>query len=405
MKKIIPAVIGLGYVGLPIFLQLKKKVRNFGFDIDKKKILKLKKKIDVNNQFRIQDFNNIKKNIYTHKINEIKHCNFFIVTVPTPIYKNKNPNLSHVISATKLIAKILKDGDIIIYESTVYPGVTEKICIPILEKYSNLKNKKNFSVGYSPERINPGDKKHTLKKITKVVAYNGNNHNINIVKKIYSIISKNIYFCKNIEEAELSKVFENIQRDVNISLFNELFIICKKMNININNVIKIAKTKWNFISFAPGLVGGHCLPVDPYYLSYIAKKNNVETKVILAGRQTNDNLKRVFLNEIIRSIKKYNLKKNRNILVAGLTYKNEVSDIRHSLAYEIFFSLKKRFKKVSGFDPLIHRSQVEKLKISNKIVNFKKYSLIIFLTKHKALIKIYNKIKYAKNIKILNYMF
>ncbi len=309
-NRIFPAVIGLGYVGLPIYLNLQKKINTVGFDIDKKKILNLKKKIDTNNQFKKKEFFRHKINNFISNYLQLKKCNFFIITVPTPIFKNKKPDLRPLLNATKIIGKIIKNGDIVVYESTVYPGVTNSICVPLIEKISKLTNKINFNVVYSPERINPGDRKHSINKITKVIAL----ENYKIKKRvsfIYKNLTNKLFFTNNIEDAETSKVFENIQRDVNISLMNELYIICKKLNLNYENVIKIAKTKWNFLSFNPGLVGGHCLPVDPYYLSYIAKKNKINTKLIIAGRKTNDLMEKILYKKITSYLKK---KKRLNIM-------------------------------------------------------------------------------------------
>ena len=402
-NKIYPAVIGLGYVGLPIYLNLQKKINTVGFDIDKEKILNLKKKIDTNNQFKKKEFFRHKINNFISNYLQLKKCNFFIITVPTPIFKNKKPDLGPLLNATKIIGKIIKNGDIVVYESTVYPGVTNSICVPLIEKISKLTNKINFSVVYSPERINPGDKKHSINKITKVIAL----ENYKIKKKvsfIYKNLTNKLFFTNNIEDAETSKVFENIQRDVNISLMNELYIICKKLNLNYENVIKIAKTKWNFLSFNPGLVGGHCLPVDPYYLSYIAKKNKINTKLIIAGRKTNDLMEKILYKKITSYLKEKKIKYNDKILICGLTYKPEVADLRNSIAYSIFIKIRKKFKNCSGFDPLIHNNEVKKFSILNKVNNYKKYKIIIFITKHKILIKIYKKLIINNKKIILNCM-
>ena len=402
-NKILPAVIGLGYVGLPIYLSLQKKINTVGFDIDKKKILNLKKKVDTNNQFKKKNFFFHKKKNLSSNFLQLKKCNFFIVTVPTPIFENKKPDLRPLINVTKIIGKIIKNGDIIVYESTVYPGVTKSICVPLIEKISKLKNKINFNVAYSPERINPGDKKHSINKIIKIIALE--NYKIKKeVKFIYKKLTSKLFFTNKIEEAETSKVFENIQRDVNISLMNELYIICQKLNLNYENVIKIAKTKWNFLNFNPGLVGGHCLPVDPYYLSYIAKKNKINTKLIIAGRETNDSMQNILYKKIISYLKNNKIKYNDKLLICGLTYKPEVADLRNSLAYKIFTKIKKKFKNSSGLDPLIHSSEAKKFFLLNKITNFKNYKAIIFITKHKILYKTYKKLILNKKNKILNCM-
>jgi len=402
-NKIYPAVIGLGYVGLPIYLNLQKKINTVGFDIDKEKILNLKKKIDTNNQFKKKEFFRHKISNFSSNYSQLKKCNFFIITVPTPIFKNKKPDLGPLINATKIVGKIIKDEDIVVYESTVYPGVTNSICVPLIEKISKLKNKINFNVVYSPERINPGDGKHSINKITKVIALE-NSKIKRKVKFVYKNLTSKLFFTNNIEDTETSKVFENIQRDVNISLMNELYIICKKLNLNYDNIIKIAKTKWNFLNFNPGLVGGHCLPVDPYYLSYVAKKNKINTKLIIAGRETNDSMKNILYKKIITYLKKNKINYNAKVLICGLTYKPEVADLRNSLAYNIFIKIKKKFKNSSGFDPLIHNTETKKFLILNKINNFKKYKAIIFITKHKILYKIYKKLIINKKKIILNCM-
>ena len=269
-KQIYPCVIGLGYVGFPIFKELIKKFKVNGFDINKKRITELKKGIDNNETIR-KKFFLPNRNKITNSLNDIRKSNFFIICVPTPIFKNNKPDLTLLIKATKNIAKIIKKDDIIFFESTVYPGVTRKICLPIIEKYSSLKEGQDFHIGYSPERINPGDKTHKINNISKIVAFE-NKKIKNRVLEVYKSITNKIIISNNIEEAETSKVIENIQRDLNIGLMNEIYKVSKKINIKFENVIKLAKTKWNFIEFNPGLVGGHCLPVDPYYFSFLAKK-------------------------------------------------------------------------------------------------------------------------------------
>jgi len=305
-----PCVIGLGYVGLPILLNLSKKIKTIGFDINKKRILDLKNSIDTFNEFKKRDF--VKKKIFfTNDVFKAKSANFFIVAVPTPISKSKYPDLSHLKKVSENISKILKKGDIIFFESTVYPGVTNNLCKTILEKKSKLIEGKDFFIGYSPERVNPGDKNHSLKKIDKILAY-PHQFKIKNIVSLYKNLAKKIIFTKNIEEAETAKVIENIQRDVNIGLMNEIFIVCKKLNINFYNVLNLAATKWNFIKYKPGLVGGHCLPVDPYYLSYISKVNKFDTKIILAGRSINNSMKKNIYTEINKLINKKifkNLKK------------------------------------------------------------------------------------------------
>ena len=402
MMKIIPCVIGLGYVGLPTILNLANKFLTYGFDINKERIENLKKKIDVNKEFISRKFDNQKKITFTNKIADIKKCNFFIICVPTPLHKNKTPNLGHLKDAIKTVSKILKKNDIVFIESTVFPGVTEQ-CKNYLEKKTNLKNNKDFYIGYSPERVNLGDKKHTLQNITKVVAIETKNKKIlKRVSKIYNEISIKLIKSKNIKTAETAKVIENIQRDLNIALMNEILLICKKLKINFNEVIRLAKSKWNFMNFRPGLVGGHCLPVDPYYLSSISKKNNFKTEVTLAGRKINDGM----LNYVIRELsnflnKKNKFLKNSKIMIVGLTYKAGVADMRNSLNFKIFKKIKKYNNKIDGCDPFVE----EKIKITygiyNKINKKIKYDVILFLSYHNFFKKIFKSIISSKNRNIV----
>jgi len=396
--KITPCIIGLGYVGLPIVLNLSEKFLTYGFDINKERIQNLKKKIDTNKEFAPKKFNNLKKIIFTNKINDIKKCNFFIICVPTPINKKKNPDLKNLINATKIVSKILKKDDIIFIESTVFPGVTEQ-CKNYLEKKTKLKNNKNFFIGYSPERINPGDKKYTLKNINKIIAIETENKIV--LKKIYKIynkISKKLIKSKNIKEAEASKVIENIQRDLNIALMNEILLICKKLKINFNEVIRLAKTKWNFLNFKPGLVGGHCLPVDPYYLSSIARKKNYRARVLLAGRKTNNYMFNYVINELISFLNKRNKSlKNSRIMIVGLTYKAGVADTRNSLSFKIFKKIKKYNNKINGCDPFVSEKIKKIYGIDNKICKSKKFDVILFLSYHDTFKKIFRDILLSRD--------
>ena len=278
------------------------------------------------------------------------------------------------------LKRIIKKDDIVFFESTVYPGVTEKVCVPIIEKGTGLKNNVDFFVGYSPERINPGDNNHSIEKINKIVAIN--KKKFSKARKIYQSLAKKLFFSENIQEAEASKVIENIQRDLNIGLMNEIYKVCNKSKINFKNVIKMAGTKWNFINYNPGLVGGHCLPVDPYYFSWFAKKLGLETKIILAGRKTNNDMVRYTRNLILKKISEHKIdKKNIRVLILGLTYKKNVADIRNSLSIKVFQSLKKNFKKLNCFDPLINQSSNKKYLLINKN-NIKNFDVYVILTKH-----------------------
>ncbi len=397
MKKISPAVIGLGYVGLPIFLRLRSKFKCLGFDTNQIRVAQLNKGLDINNEF---NSTNLKKN-KTSKIssnrNELKKSNFFIITVPTPIKNNKKPDLSYLEKAFKILKKVIKNNDIIFLESTVYPGITKFLS----NKY--FKRKKIY-IGYSPERINPGDKKNTIQNIKKIVAFEKYpSEIIRRIKNVYRAISKKLVFSNSIENAEMSKVIENIQRDINVAFMNEILMVSEKLNLNFKEVFKLASTKWNFLKFSPGLVGGHCLPVDPFYLYHLAKVKGHDAKFMLAGRIVNDDLKTFIINKIQKEIKN---KKLKNILILGLTYKANVSDIRNSLALDIFKNLKKKFKnKIHGYDPVLNFENSKKIK-SIKKLNLKNYDLIVPLLNHKILEK-----KIAKHFKqntskymdILNY--
>ena len=296
--------------------------------------------------------------------------------MPTPITNSKQPDLKYINKSLLLLSKILKKGDIIVLESTVYPGVTGEFTSQLEEK-TKLVNNRDFSTCYSPERINPGDKERNLNNINKVLAYEGNNKKVKILlMSVYKKICKKLILSKNIREAETAKGIENIQRDLNIALFNEILIICNKLKLNFNEVIRLASTKWNFLNFAPGLVGGHCLPVDPYYLTYIAKKKGYKSKVTLSGRHVNNYMKKYVIDFANFFIEKSRIKKNKiKICVVGLTYKYGVADTRNSQKIQILEYFRKKFKFTKGFDPF--------LKSSDKLDNneLKKYNFFIFLSK------------------------
>ena len=396
--KIIPCIIGLGYVGLPITLNLAKNFLTYGFDKNKKRIENLKNKIDDNREFGPKKFGNIKKIIFTNKIKDIKKCNFFILCLPTPIHKNKKPDLTNLNDAIKIISTILKRNDIIFLESTVFPGVTEQYK-NYIEKKTNLNNNKDFFIGYSPERVNPGDKKYALKNITKVVAIETKNKKaLEKIYEIYNKISRKIIISKDIRAAETAKVIENIQRDLNIALMNEILLICKKLKINFNEVIRLAKSKWNFINFKPGLVGGHCLPVDPYYLSTISKKNNFKTEVTLAGRKINDGMLNYIIKELNYFLNKKNKSlKNSKIMIIGLTYKAGVADMRNSLNFKIFKKIKKYNNKIYGCDPFVAKNIKITFGIHNDVKKNINYDAILFLSYHKIFKKIFKNIASSKN--------
>jgi UDP-N-acetyl-D-galactosamine dehydrogenase len=370
-------VIGLGYVGLPVALGISSKFETLGFDISKKRINELNVKFDSNKEYSKSDFAN-KKIIFSNKKKYLKDSNVYIICVPTPIKKNKLPDLSYIKKSISMLSNYLNSKDIVILESTVYPGVTEYFA-KFLELKTGLKNNKDFYMCYSPERINPGDKTKKIKNIDKIFAIKTDNKIIlSKIKKIYKLISKKLIFSNKIKEAETAKAIENTQRDLNIAFFNEILILSRKINMNFNEIIKLAATKWNFIKFQPGLVGGHCLPVDPYYLSYIASKNNFRTNTLLSGRSTNNYMKNYVISEILKYIKENNLKNNSKILILGISYKYGVSDLRNSLGLEIFNKIKKKYKNTNYYDPFVN--------IKNKytnIKNLKNFKLLIFLSSGK----------------------
>ena len=379
MKSIKPCIIGLGYVGLPLMFELSKKFLTKGYDIKKSRIQNLKKKNDETNSFSRKDFlKNKNRLFFTNNIEEIRNCNFYIVTVPTPLTKKNKPDLSYIKKSCLILSRILKKNDIVFFESTVYPGVTEKFCPKYLKNKNKLIPFKDFFIGYSPERINPGDKKHSITRINKIVSIKTSLPSVKkTVLHVYKQACKKVIFSSDVQSAETAKVIENIQRDLNIALFNEIFILCEKLNINFTEVIRLASTKWNFIKFRPGLVGGHCLPVDPYYLSYLANKRGLNLSLVLAGRNINNNMKVYFQKKIIQKIKKNNLRKNAKILLAGVTYKKDVPDTRNSFSLDIAIYLKKIFKNSVIYDPY-----VEKFNNSKISKQLKQFEGIVILTNH-----------------------
>ena len=345
------ALIGLGYVGLPIALAFAKKVKVIGFDINEKRVGLMKKGIDPSFELSKDDFKNSDIR-FTDQIEDLKKANFFIVAVPTPIDEHNLPDLSPLINASITVGKVLKKGDYVVYESTVYPGCTEEDCIPVLEKHSGLKFIKDFKVGYSPERINPGDKEHTITKILKIVS-GCDKESLDNIAKIYEIIVEpGTHKASSIKVAEAAKIIENTQRDVNIALMNELSIIFNKMNINTYDVLAAAGTKWNFLKFFPGLVGGHCIGVDPYYLTHKAESLGYHARVINSGRYVNDSMgfyvAKTTVKKIIAAGK--NISKSK-VLIMGATFKEDVSDIRNSKVSDIVKELKSFGVKVEIVDP------------------------------------------------------
>src|SRR5688572_9185843 len=350
-KKAKLAVIGLGYVGLPIALEFAKKISVIGFDINEGRVELMRKCIDPSNELVKEDFDNC--DIYfTSRLEELREAKFFIVAVPTPVDQHNVPDLTPVKKASETIGKVLKKGDYVVFESTVYPGCTEDDCLPIIEKLSGLKNLKDFKLGYSPERINPGDKTHTLSKVVKVVS-GCDDESLEEIAKVYElVVDAGVHRASSIKVAEAAKIIENTQRDLNIALMNELSIIFDKMGINTYEVLEAAGTKWNFLRFSPGLVGGHCIGVDPYYLTYKANELGYNSRVILAGRYINDNMSLYVARKIVRHIISHvSDVKAAKVLVMGATFKENVSDIRNSKVADVVKELKEFFLNVDVVDP------------------------------------------------------
>jgi len=354
------AIIGLGYVGLPIALEFAKKVPVIGYDIKEDRVELMKKNIDPSKEVEPEAFKNCDIS-FTSNIDEIKKAKFYIVTVPTPINEHNDPDLAPLLSATKTIGKILKKGDYVVYESTVYPGATEEECIPLLEEYSKLKCIKDFKVGFSPERINPGDKVNTLTAITKVTSGCDEESSENIAKVYEMIIKAGVHRASSIKVAEAAKIIENTQRDINIAFMNELSIIFNRLNINTYEVLEAAGTKWNFLKFFPGLVGGHCIGVDPYYLTYKAKELGYHAQIINAGRFVNDSMGRYVAKQLIKKlIAKDKNPKDVRILIMGVTFKENVSDIRNSKVVDVYDELKSfGVEKIDVIDPLASYKELQ----------------------------------------------
>jgi len=365
------AIIGLGYVGLPLAIEFSKKYKTIGFDINDKRIRELNNKIDKTNEISKEELKNTKA-IFTSNICDIKNSNFYVITVPTPIDENKKPDLTPLIMASRFVAYNLKKGNIVVYESTVAPGTTEDVCIPILEKLSKLRACSDFKVGYSPERINPGDKVNTLKSIVKVVSAK-DKKSLEIISEVYqNILDVPVYRASSIKVAEASKMLENVQRDVNIALMNEFSLFLQKMDINTNDVLNACYTKWNFSKYKPGLVGGHCVGVDPYYL--IEKANDLDHNLPLieTARKINSEMKEYILKKCKNFLLTKNLSfKEAEIAIFGLTFKEDCPDTRNSMAFEIAESI--HCKKVYRIDPYVILDKQE----------IGKSDIVIFAVTHK----------------------
>lgn len=353
------SVIGLGYVGLPIALDFAKKIAVVGFDIKPDRIELMKKGIDPSKELEGHEFNGCDIH-FTSNINDLKDATFHIVAVPTPIDNHNLPDLKPVLGASETVGKILKKGDIVVYESTVYPGCTEEDCIPVLEKFSGLKYPQDFKVGYSPERINPGDKQHTFKNVVKIVS-GCDNETLDTVAKVYElVIAAGVHRASSIKVAEAAKIIENTQRDVNIALMNELSIIFNRMGINTYEVLEAAGTKWNFLKFSPGLVGGHCIGVDPYYLTYKAKEYKYHAQIINSGRFVNDSMGSYVAKQTVKKIIAANKNVlNSRVLVMGITFKEDVADLRNSRVADLVNELKSYGIKVDIVDPFADKHELK----------------------------------------------
>ena len=378
-------IIGLGYVGLPLAVEFGKSYQTIGFEINIERVEELQKGIDATLEVDAELLQQAKKLSYTYNIEDIKRSDVYIVTVPTPIDKHKNPDLTPLIKASELLGKVLKPNNIIIYESTVYPGATEEICAPILSKVSGLILNEDFYLGYSPERINPGDKEHRVTNIIKVTS--GSTDEVaEYVDKLYqSIITAGTYKASSIKVAEAAKVIENIQRDINIALINELAIIFARLNIDTLEVLEAAGTKWNFLPFRPGLVGGHCISVDPYYLTHKAQEVGYNPEIILAGRRINDNMGVFITNQVIKLMLQKRIQvADSRILILGLTFKENCPDLRNTRVVDIVDELKTYNANIDVYDPWVDINIAKKEHQIDMILELKNntYDAIIVTVGH-----------------------
>lgn len=401
------AIIGLGYVGLPLAVEFAKKYDTLGFDINKSRIDELNSGHD--STLEVAD-DNLKAVLNLDKINglklscdvnDLKSCTVFIVTVPTPVDKNNRPVLTPLVKASEMIGKVLKKDDIVIYESTVYPGVTEDECVPVLERISGLKFNKDFYAGYSPERINPGDKKHTVTKIKKVTSGSTPEVGVKVDELYSSIITAGTHLAPTIKVAEAAKVIENAQRDINIAFVNELAKIFNKLDIDTHAVLEAASTKWNFLPFKPGLVGGHCIGVDPYYLAQKAQEAGYHPEIILAGRRLNDSMGEYVATEILKLMVQNELPvKNAKVLMLGITFKENCPDIRNTKAIDVYRNLTSFHMNVDVYDPwasseeVMHEYGIQTIDAINET-----YDAIIHTVAHKEFLNLdFEKIKNKKSV-------
>jgi len=394
------AVIGLGYIGLPLARLFATKYNVVGFDINQKRVQELRQAKDITLEVEnkaiekvLKTSNNSEKGLFvSNKLQDIKECNYYIVTVPTPVDENKHPNLKALFQASQNIGKMLKKDDIVIYESTVYPGATEEDCVPILESVSGLKFNKDFFVGYSPERINPGDKKHTIEKILKITSGSTSEVAKKIDKLYKSVITAGTYLTKTIKVAEAAKVIENAQRDINIAFVNELAKIFNILGIDTHQVLEAAKTKWNFLPFQPGLVGGHCIGVDPYYLAQKAQKHGYHPEIILVGRRLNDSMGEYVASQIVKCMVKKDINvKEAYLLMLGITFKENCTDIRNTKIVDMVKALKDYGIKVTVYDPWANVEEVKQryaIDILTTINDNSKYDAVVLGVAHKEFLKL-----------------
>jgi UDP-N-acetyl-D-glucosamine/UDP-N-acetyl-D-galactosamine dehydrogenase len=392
-------VIGLGYVGLPLAVEFGKIYKTVGYEINKKRIHQLNKGTDITLELDRGSLADAEKLSYTYDIGKIRPCDIYIVTVPTPIDKNKKPDLQPLIRASELIGSVLAPNNIVIYESTVYPGVTEEVCAPILSKISNLTMNQDFFLGYSPERINPGDKQHSVSNITKVTSGSTEETAIYIDQLYSSIITAGTFRASSIKVAEAAKVIENTQRDINIALINELAIIFSRLNIDTSEVLKAAGTKWNFLPFTPGLVGGHCISVDPYYLTHKAQEVGYHPEIILAGRRINDNMGKFITSQVIKLMLQNRVQVfDARILILGLAFKENCPDTRNTRVVDIYDELSAYSAVVDVYDPWVDEATVKdhhQIDMTIALEN-NTYDVIIIAVAHKLFEDLG-----AKNIKAL----
>jgi UDP-N-acetyl-D-galactosamine dehydrogenase len=386
------SVIGLGYVGLPIALEFAKKIDVIGFDVKPGRIDKMKKGIDPSNELAPASFKNT-NSLFTSDPKDLKEASFHIIAVPTPTNIYNLPDLSPVLKASETVGRILKKGDYVVYESTVYPGCTEEDCIPVLEKYSKMKAGRDFKVGFSPERINPGDHNHTLTKIIKVTSGCDPEAAENIAKTYELIIKAGVFRASSIKVAEAAKIIENTQRDINIAFMNELSLIFNRLGVNTFEVLEAAGTKWNFLKFYPGLVGGHCIGVDPYYLSYKAKALGYHPQMIDSGRFVNDSMGRYIGKQTVKKIIAAGKNPNNSrVLILGITFKEDVTDIRNSKVVDIISELDDFGVTVDVIDPAASHDEVrEEYKLEMKNEPSGKYDAIILAVSHKEYLSLSEK--------------